>query len=75
MLYAPVVTSKTYCVEVPDVLRLDDTNIFEDLMRLGAYKIDWSGHYGNNIFFSLTVEDEDVLNDIIKAIVDVFNKL
>lgn len=52
------VTAKSYAVEIPDVLKLDNTDLLEDLMRLGAHHIDWSGHYGNYIFFTLNADDE-----------------
>lgn len=63
------VMAKSYCVEIPDVLKLDNTDLLEDLMRLGAHHIDWSGHYGNYIFFTLNADVE------VNALPRILNKI
>ena len=64
-----------FAAEVPDVLKLDnDYNLLDDITRLGAYDVDWSGHYGHFIFFNLTAEDEPkVLSMVLKRIEQSFS--
>ena len=40
--------------------------LISDLEKLGAYGINWSGHFGMAIFFSL--EESDVSPDALKSI-------
>ena len=75
-------TSASYAVSIPDEKfeklmardwALADENNYhfdEDLMRLGASKIEYNGHYGPYIYFNLTI-DED--HDQVKA--DVLAKI
>ncbi len=48
----------------------DGYEILQVLEKTGAFRIDWSGHYGSNIFFSCKAEELDlVLKEIEKQLI------
>lgn len=68
-LYALDVTALSFCVAVPEAafLALDGLDggdgapgetLTAELTRLGAYKIEFNGHYGSNVFFTLAADDD-----------------
>ena len=42
----------------------NDDQIIEDLMNFGAYDVNWNGHFGMAVFFSLTTDDHSQLSKI-----------
>lgn len=78
-----VVTAKSYAVEIPLDLfdKLVDAeysitpSIDELLIEIGAYKVDYNGHFGNYIFFNLYVADENKLELILSTIAEYLKSL
>ena len=73
----PEVIVKRYCVPIPmeTFLKfLDKDKEFENddfvakLEKMGADKVDYEGFFGANLFFSLDLEYEDALGDIMAYI-------
>lgn len=72
----PEIVAKSYSVEIEMELfaRLLDQDpefsldFINKLEKLGAYKIDWDGHFGNSIFFSIDTKYEKELPNIVAEI-------
>lgn len=71
------VVQKTFCVPVPmDAFQkflledsdFDGLSFISRLEKLGAFDIDWSGHFGSNVFFSLNEDDFDKEDEIVAEI-------
>jgi hypothetical protein len=78
-------TSASYAVEIPVdkfVLlterdyKLENVQFDEELMRLGASDIEYNGHYGSYIHFTLTIdEDHEETKDAILAKIEEYINL
>jgi len=74
------ITARSYILEVtPEVwkfinvqdehgIELNSEDVIKNLNNLSAYNIDWSGHFGMAIYFSLDENDNDNLLNIEKYI-------
>lgn len=50
----------SYAVTIPDTeifLKLDDSSLDDDLINAGAYDVDWNGHFGSTVFFTIDYDE------------------
>ena len=79
---AAEVTAKSYAIEIPlDLFRLvfnkydheTYTELAPQMEALGADNLEWNGHFGNFVYFTVGHEDFDKVEQITKLVNDYAN--